>query len=313
MTVSRSGEVTIPPIRVPRVYGHDLEASLEQALRGDPPADALQWLCRAVGASRVIEVRALPGGMSSAVHRVVLETSAGSRLAVVLRRYVLDWVVEEAYVPPNEVDVLTRLEHSPVPAPRLIAADPDGTVTGTPTVVMTYLPGRVVWRPDDREAWLRGLVDALLLVHAEPPDGLRDWFPYAPSPGQVPPSWTRDVPAWERALEAYAGPAPSSERVFLHRDYHPGNVLWSGLELTGIVDWASACAGPPEVDVAHCRFNLAVNADEPAAADRFLALWQSLTGRAEYDPYWDLVTAVSVVDDEPDPALDAFVSTAAAR
>lgn len=295
------------------MYGHDLAASLEQALRADPPPDVLGWLSRATGADRVVEVRALPGGMSSAVHRVALESSAGNRLDVVLRRYVLDWVAEEPDVPVNEVEVLTLLGDASVPAPRLLAADPDGSATGTPTVVMSYLPGDVVWRPDDRAAWLRGLVDAMLLVHAQSIGGPREWSPYAPSPGLVPPPWTRDVPAWERALEAYAGSAPSGERVFLHRDYHPGNLLWTDRRVSGIVDWASACAGPAEVDVAHCRFNLAVHAGDADAAQHFLALWQSITGRDSYDPYWDLVTAVSVVDDEPDPALDAFVAAAASR
>jgi aminoglycoside phosphotransferase (APT) family kinase protein len=101
--------------------------------------------------------------------------------------------------------------------------------------------------------------------------------------------------------------------VFLHRDYHPGNVLWSGGEISGIVDWVSGCIGPPEVDVAHCRANLAVLAGDPEAADRFLELWQSVTGCRDYHPYWDLTTVVSVVSEEPDPALDAFVATAAAR
>lgn len=89
-------------------------------------------------------------------------------------------------------------------------------------------------------------------------------------------------------------------------------MLWAGGEVSGIVDWVSACAGPPEVDVAHCRFNLAVHAGDAPAADRFLALWQSMTGRTAYDPYWDLVSSVSVTRDEPDPALDAFVSSTAA-
>jgi hypothetical protein len=40
---------------------------------------------------------------------------------------------------------------------------------------------------------------------------------------------------------------------------------------------------------------------------------QEVTGRSAYDPYWDLTNVISMVSEEPDPALDEFVATAAAR
>ena len=46
--------------------------------------------------------------------------------------------------------------------------------------------------------------------------------------------------------------------MFLHRDFHPGNLLWTDERITGVVDWVSACAGPPEEDIGHCRANLAI-------------------------------------------------------
>jgi aminoglycoside phosphotransferase (APT) family kinase protein len=252
--------------------------------------------------------------MSSAVHLVTLAATSGAREDVVLRRYVLDWVAEEPHAPGNEVAVLQLLGHSPVPAPRLIAADPDGALTGTPAVVMSALPGRVVWKPAEVDGWLRRLAHALPQIHAVPPEGrLGEWAPYGPTEGWAPPPWTRHRWAWERALELYQGPPHRTSQAFLHRDYHPGNVLWSGKEISGIVDWVSGCTGPSEVDVAHCRYNLAVQAGDPEAADRFLAIWQSLTGCRDYHPYWDLTTILSVVPAEPNPALDAFAASAAAR
>ena len=47
-----------------------------------------------------------------------------------------------------------------------------------------------------------------------------------------------------RPRSSTAGPRP--DRVTLiHRDYHPLNTLWSRGRITGIVDWASGCAGDP--------------------------------------------------------------------
>jgi len=295
-----------------RAHGYDLGADLHRALRDPPPDVALDWVVAAVGADSVIEVRPLEGGRSSAVHLLTLQGRSGARVPVVLRRYVLDWVTEEPWAPGNEARILRRLAKTAVPAPQLLASD-DGRATGTPATVMSVLPGRVVWRPSDRERWLRRLAEMLPLIHAVPVTAdLSAWAPYEPIPDLVPPPWSRHPRAWERALELYAGVAPPSDRVFLHRDYHPGNVLWSGGEVSGIVDWVGGCAGPPEGDVAHCRVNLA-GAAGMDAADQFLAIWQGLTGRADYHPYFDLTAVVSMVSGTADVALDEFVASAAAK
>ena len=76
--------------------------------------------------------------------------------------------------------------------------------------------------------------------------------------------------------------------VFIHRDYHPGNVLWSRARLTGVVDWVNACLGPPAVDVGHARWNLA-QLFGVEVADAFLDAWLAASGRARHDPYWDIV------------------------
>jgi aminoglycoside phosphotransferase (APT) family kinase protein len=248
------------------------------------------------------------------VHRLWLETRSGVVREVVLRRYVLDWVQDEPWAPGNEALALRLLEpEATVPAPRLLAADLDGEATGTPTILMSALPGRVEWQPDDMETWLRRLAEALPTIHALPVSAeLSEWAPYAPTPPGTPPEWSQHPEAWETAFALYAGPQPAADRVFLHRDYHPGNVLWTDHRITGIVDWVSACAGPPEEDVAHCRANLALHHGQEQA-ERFLRLWRSVAGRQDYDPYFDLTGVVSFSLTEPDPGLDAFVAAAAAR
>ena len=78
-------------------YGHDLDPGLHRQLRGRVPDDALAWVAETVGA-RVLDQRALAGGTSSAVH-LITTAAAPPRDRVVLRRYVLDWVVEEPEIP----------------------------------------------------------------------------------------------------------------------------------------------------------------------------------------------------------------------
>ena len=82
----------------------------------------------------VLTERALLGGTSSAVH--LMTTAAAAPLdRLVLRRYVLDWVVEEAEIPGNEALALRLVGATApigVPAPRLLASDPDGRDLGVP-------------------------------------------------------------------------------------------------------------------------------------------------------------------------------------
>ena len=296
-------------------YGHDLEPDLHRQLRGRVPDSALAWVAEAVGA-RVLDQRALAGGTSSAVH-LITTAAAPPRDRVVLRRYVLDWVVEEPEIPGNEALALRLLaeragDADPVPAPTLLASDPDGSVVGVPATVMTAAPGEVEWEPPDRTGWLRALAEMAARIHRLPlSDELGDWAPYAPGSTEPPP-WSRHPQAWLTAYELWAGPRPPSKRVFLHRDYHPGNVLWADDVISGVVDWVSACAGPPEEDIGHCRANLAIRHGQDWA-DEFLALWQELTGTRDYHPYWDLTNVVSFDLNQVDARLDAFVAAAAAR
>lgn len=293
-------------------YGHELEPDLHAQLRGEVPARALAWVEQAVGAP-VVSQQALEGGMSSAVH--LLTTGAAGLDRVVLRRYVLDWVVtEEPHIPGNEALALQLVADNPdgIPAPRLIASDPDGSQLGVPATLMTALPGSLVWDPPKRTPWLRALAELAVRIHALPaPSRLADWSPYEPY-ARTPPPWSEHPDAWLTAYELWDGPPPPSERVLVHRDFHPGNVLWSDGAITGVIDWVSTCAGPPEEDISHCRANLAAHHGQDWA-DEFLEIWQGLTGKRDYHPYWDLTSVVSFDHDQVSPPLDTFVAAAAAR
>jgi aminoglycoside phosphotransferase (APT) family kinase protein len=300
-------------------HGFALEADDRRLLRGRPPDRALAWVAESTGAARLLGVRSRSGGTSSAIHVLHLEDRRGARIRVVLRRYVrAEWLAEEPDLAAREAEVLRLLESGDVPAPGLLAVDPTGERAGNPAVLMSALPGRVDWAPHDLEGWLQQLAAALPSIHATRiPNGatIRPYRPYELGKQLGPPAWTRYPKAWSRAIEIYQEPPPSDERVFLHRDYHPGNVLWRRRRLTGVVDWANASLGAAEADVGHCRANLTGQLG-PAAADDFLARWQAIAGRTSYHPYWDIAVEVGPADsydDTPDPTLDAWIARAVAQ
>jgi aminoglycoside phosphotransferase (APT) family kinase protein len=76
--------------------------------------------------------------------------------------------------------------------------------------------------------------------------------------------------------------------------------------LTGVVDWTSACWGPPGIEVGHMRWNLAVTYGVDAA-DEFLRVHRTLAGRLVDQRYWDAVALADVLPEiGPDkwPAFD---------
>jgi aminoglycoside phosphotransferase (APT) family kinase protein len=299
------------------MHGFDLEAEEHRLLRGRPPVSAQTWVAAAVGPNaRIRSVRALAGGNSSAIHLFVVEDRSGRTHRLVLRRYVRkDWLAEEPDLAEREAGVLRLLAGGRVPAPVLVAVDERGERTGVPAVLATALPGRIRWDYADRHPYLHRLAEQLVLIHDTPitaAAGVREYRPAYRADDREPPRWSRHPRAWQRALEIYPRPPTTTGPVLVHRDYHPGNVLWSRRVISGVVDWATTSVGAPEADVGHCRANL-LGADT-AAADRFLAVYQELSGSRSYDPYWDIAPCVDLVDSDSDPdfVLDDWLATAVA-
>jgi len=150
-------------------------------------------------------------------------------------------------------------------------------------VVMSFLPGT----PTIHGLDLATVVEVLTRLHGAPvPDGLprfRHW--YDPARAAVP-AWSAVPELWAGLVELARSAQPDERAVFIHRDFHPGNLLWVGGELTGIVDWVEGCHGPRPAEVAHLRANLAL-VDGVDAADRFLATYGRANPSYRHDPWWD--------------------------
>lgn len=89
------------------------------------------------------------------------------------------------------------------------------------------------------------------------------------------------------------GPILEADRCFVHRDFHPGNVLWNRGRITGVVDWESGCIGPPSIDISHCRANFLGYAPELAA--EFTDLAETALNR-EFHPWADIASLIGFLD-----------------
>jgi aminoglycoside phosphotransferase (APT) family kinase protein len=252
-----------------------------------------EWVARAVGdGARVVGIRRLTGGITSSMHRLTVETLTGLRVPVVLRRWTPggwdDTTAEAPSYVEAERDVLVRLEATGIPSPRLLAADPMGEATDVPALLMSRVAGRMDLTPVDQKAWLRQIAAMAVRIHELDIQAL----PYEWKPRPVPiPAWATRPADWRAADELLRGPAPAHENRFAHGDFQHFNLLWQRGRLTGVVDWVSAFRGPADVDVGHCRLNLAVLYSAELAAE-FLAAYEAEAGR-RVDPFWDISRATA--------------------
>jgi aminoglycoside phosphotransferase (APT) family kinase protein len=283
----------LPSGRSP-AHGFCDDEQTRRLLRSRPPRQALAWAAARLG-GEVVSARALRGGMSSAVHLITVQRPGGRHDQAVLRRYVRP-DPDEPDPAAREARALRLAEAADVPTPVLLAVDPDGTGAGVPALLMTRLPGRVDWWPSDLDRWLERLAGLLPRIHgtALPPGATLPRFAPYRQDSYRPPGWARYPRVWERAVEISLGPAPDLPAVLLHRDFHPGNVLWRRGRVSGVVDWLGACAGPAAADVAHCRVNLLAMGAE--VTERFTGRWERVAG-AGYHPWGDVVTIVGFLDD----------------
>jgi aminoglycoside phosphotransferase (APT) family kinase protein len=290
-------------------------------LSRNPPAQSLHWVAESIGpGSRVVSVDALPSDWL-ANHAVDVVDRRGTTHQLVLRRWARPgWDDDDPeFTAAHEAGVLELLAGSPVPAPELVAADPGAEACDVPALLITRLAGEQpsARPPDPSSSFLAEMAAALPAIHAIDHHGRgHPYSPYYEADRLTVPIWSERPELWERAIEVFARPVPDRATCFIHRDYHPGNTLWTGGRLTGIVDWTAASVGSPAVDLAHMRWNLAVD-HGIEAADQFLAHHHDLTGaRVEHQAYWDVVTAVDVlpeIDADPGSALEELVAAALAR
>ncbi|HWF16618.1 MAG TPA: phosphotransferase [Acidimicrobiales bacterium] len=166
------------------------------------------------------------------------------------------WADAEATVI-NEATAIAAVEATAVPAPRVLGVSPDGADTdGAPSLLMTRAAGRVWLTPHDLEPWIRQLATLLPMLHAGSAD-VRNHQRRDPDALVVPGLALRpDV--WAAARNLIAAEPPESELVLTHGDYQHFNVLWSRGPFSALIDWSSSRVAPADLDVGHCRLNLAV-------------------------------------------------------
>ncbi|WP_406109862.1 aminoglycoside phosphotransferase family protein [Streptomyces sp. NBC_01003] len=231
---------------------------------------------------RIVRTEALHGGITADMRRLTIGTRDGGTRDLVLRTFVNmehaeDWLNREA-------GALTLLPGTGVPAPGMVAVDPTAAHCEYPSLLMTHLVGRTVLDDEGLETRVPLLARQLVAIHTlRPAERPRGYVALMTGDTVVTPKGA-DAAAWAAAIDVVRKPAPPYEGRFLHRDFHPGNVLFdvppsrpAGARITGVVDWAATSWGPADLDVAHCSTNLAL-LHGPAWGLRFAEAYEEAGG-----------------------------------
>ncbi|MET9800733.1 alpha/beta fold hydrolase [Streptomyces sp. NPDC006368] len=256
---------------------------------------------------RVRPVRWLRGGWTSQMRLLRAEAPGGER-DLVLRSFVKPFYRRHAPgLLAREAEVLALLAGTGIPVPQCVAVDPAGEYCDAPSLLMTRLPGTVRVDEGDLDRRVELLARQLARVHAvEVPEGARP-RPYQAwtSPDRVRLPDSTDRPGlWARAVEVIGREAPAYDGRFLHRDFHPGNVLFTGsggaLRVSGVVDWVETSWGPADLDVAHCSTALVLLYGVECGlrfAERYVAHGGVLSGDPDARLYWRLLDALAFAPD----------------
>ncbi|WP_314178504.1 phosphotransferase family protein [Streptomyces winkii] len=266
----------------------------------------LAWVSRHLEAGeRIVGTEALHGGITAEMRRLTIGGRDGGTRDLVLRT-VVD-VEHAGDMLEREAGALTLLAGTGVPAPALVAVDRTAAHCEYPSLLMTHLAGRTVLDDEGLEARVPLLARRLVAIHAlRPAERPREYEALTTADTVAVPKGA-DAAAWAAAIAVIREPRPPYEGRFLHRDFHPGNVLFdvlpsrpAGARITGVVDWAGTSWGPADLDVAHCSANLAL-LHGPEWGLRFAEAYEKagglLAAAASERLYWQVRDALALSEE----------------
>lgn len=194
--------------------------------------------------------------------------AGGSRW--VLRRPPLGSLLASAHDVVREYRILTALQNTGVPVPKMIAVTEDPDVSDVPLVLMSFVDGVVIDSVTKaevasevvRRAVGDSMTSALADIHRVDLEsvGLTELASHKPYAERQLKRWTtqwqrsqaREVPAIDTLAERLAANIPEQREISLvHGDFHLNNVITSPSDgsIVAVVDWELCTLGDPLADL----------------------------------------------------------------
>ncbi len=225
------------------------------------------WIAElGVGATTPLTFERIGNGQSNLTYSV---TDAGGGRWV-LRRPPLGTLLASAHDVVREHRILSSLQGTKVPVPKILGITEDPEITDAPLVLMSYIDGVVIdgvpvaqkLTEDERRAVGLAMPKTLASIHGVDLEetGLDDLASRKPFAERQLKRWsaqwekskTRDVPDVDRLAEILHRNIPEQNEVTLvHGDFHLNNVITDPVEgrIVAVVDWELCTLGEPLADL----------------------------------------------------------------
>lgn len=185
----------------------------------------------------IIKIKPLEGSTSSLVYNISFKTKRGQNEAVLRLFNNQQWLEKEPDIVRREIEALNFAFENKINSPKVLSVDLYREYCGYPAILMSKLPGSVILRPQHYEIWISGLVKTLSEIHLVKPQEFNfKYFTYNNLEALKIPPWSANQKHWQKLIDFTKSNKPQFKNCFIHRDYHPANVLWEDNNVSGIVD-----------------------------------------------------------------------------
>ena len=272
-----------------------------------PGSGLREWVADISGCATFESITALQGGSVAEVWRFdgICEGRAES---IIAKQAAIGSPAQERAMIGREAQVLEALRPFELPVPAVLASDPHGICSGRAALLMTPATGDLPKGDAQLRAAIEPMAQMLVRFHQATRDLLagRRYAPWFDHETLEAPNWGRQQPLWQRGVDTVQRqPRPFADG-FIHRDPHPGNMLFDGPQPTALLDWPNAGRGPLSADVGRMSLNLAVLLGVDAAGT-FRDAWEDACG-LRHDPLLDLygLLEVQAPTETPHPTASAI-------
>ena len=237
----------------------------------------------------------LAGGVSAEVTAFEIERLDGRPRRLILRRHGEEDRRRNPDIGRDEFRLLQIAQAHGLVAPKPLLFDESCQLFPTPILVIDWVDGETEFAPLDLDGFLAQAAAQLAKIHSMNNPEELSFLPQHEC-GRDAGHTELDASLGEgdiREALATAGPVPQvNQRVLLHGDYWPGNILWKDGVLAAVIDWEDAAVGDPRDDLANARLEM-LWAFGTEAMQAFTERYDSMTA---FDltalPYWDLCAAL---------------------
>jgi aminoglycoside phosphotransferase (APT) family kinase protein len=250
--------------------------------------------------SRLLRTWPLQGGLSAQMTALEVMLPDGRTKKLIVRRPGKRAVTQNPRAAADEFRILQIVQSAGVTVQTPYLLDQSGEIFSEPYLVIEYIEGDPEFSPANITAHVRQIATQLAKIHAInearldlaflPQQAEQLAHAFNARPAKLDDSL--DEARIRNILEAVWPLPPRNAPVLLHGDFWPGNILWQGGRLVGVIDWEDASAGDPLADLAVSRLDILwiFGLD---AMHAFTRHYQTLLpiDLAQL-PYWDLYAAL---------------------